>query len=102
MEDIDEFDFTKQWELGYPVFEKLFNLKSDELRAILIEICGVEYKEVINGGDVFKSFKNDMPRDLEIRYYSKLSISPFGITYYPEHGNQKDVVKFNKFFKLDI
>ena len=98
----DLFDFQKQWEVGYPIFEKLFNLKKAELKVLLLEICGDSYKEIIDNCRVYKSITDDQPDKIEVCFYDKLVITPFGINYWPEHGEGSEVVKFNRFFTLNI
>ena len=95
-------NFEEQWKQGYPVFEKLFNLKKDELKVLLLEICGDKYEELIKNCRVYKSITDDRPDKIEVCFYDKLSITPFGINYCPEHGEGSEVVKFNKFFTLNI
>lgn len=98
----DWMNFEEQWKTGYPVFEKLFNLKKDELKPLLLEICGENYKELIDNCRVYKSITDDQPNKVEVCFYDKLVITPFGINYWPEHGECSEVVKFNKFFTLNI
>ncbi len=95
-------DFKKKYEIGFPVFERLFNMDSNSLKELLQRICASHPDvSVLKEGSVKKEICDDRPQSITISYYSSFSITPFGINYKPEHGGGSTVVEFNEFFKLD-
>lgn len=104
-EQTKEYDFEKQFKEGFPVFEKLFNMKNPELKAKVKEIVSGHLNEsqldVITDGGVIKKIQDDEPTDIEFWYYNScLSITPFGIHFKPEHGTARKLLAFDKFFQL--
>jgi hypothetical protein len=96
-------DIVKQFEEGFPIFEKLFNLNSVELKNKLKEICGEEFSAdnlFSESSHVTKTIVNDRPQEVVVDFYDTISISPIGINYQPEHGESRKIVSFNKFFVL--
>lgn len=93
--------YKKKYEVGFATFEKLFNLKSEELIIVLKEIF-TEYDYVLeilnNSPKVLKQLENDVPAEIKINFYKGLVINAYGINY----GPQKKLIEFNKFFKIDI
>lgn len=108
MSENKELSIHAQYKIGFPVFEKLFNTPSAQLKELLKEILS-GHMETIDGdyllskegGSVYKESTNDRPTSISISAYGTISISPFGITYKPEHGDSKKLIEFNKYFKLD-
>jgi hypothetical protein len=99
----EKLDFEKQYEEGLPTFEKLFKLSSQELKEKIKEICGSNVSNeylFTESSHVVKTIKNDKPKEIVIEFYDSISISPFGISYQPEHGSGRKLVTFNKFFVL--
>lgn len=89
-------------EYGVPILNKLFDIKSNELRTVIKDICNDDkYKDLINAGVIEKISRNDTPYEISFWFYgSQLNITPFGIKYKPEHGYESNIVSFNKYFKL--
>lgn len=99
----EKLDIEKQYALGLPIFEKLFNLSSVELREKIKEICGSKVSNqhlFTDSSNVRKTILNDRPQEIVLEFYDSISISPFGISYSPEHGQGKKLVEFDKFFVL--
>lgn len=97
--------YIERYNIGFPTFEKLFNLKKDELLIILREVCHKDnqYKEVLeDNSNVYKSIENDLPTKIKICSWSTIEVTPTGIYYKPEHGQGHDIVLFDKFFVLNI
>lgn len=88
--------------MGIEILKELFKLSHIELRAKLQDICGDKIKDpdIFEKGHVHKTVDNDEPEHIKIYYYDCLSVSPFGITFEPEHGESRSIVEFNKYFKL--
>lgn len=99
-----DLDFHKQYEEGFPIFEKLFQLKKEQLIKIL-KIIFQDTSSIIEFVDsnpqVTKTSKNDTPSEIAICYYDKITISPFGIYFKPEHGTSRKILMLNKFFNID-
>lgn len=94
-------NFKKEYEEGFPTFEKLFNLPYKELKEKVKDICGDNTNGFyFDDAQVTKIIKNDKPTSIEIHFYDEISISPTGIYFTPEHGQTKTIVKFNKYFTL--
>lgn len=97
--------YKEKYEVGFATFEKLFNLKSEELIIVLKEIF-TEYDYVLeilnNSTKVLKQLENDVPDEIKLISYKSLIINAYGINYVPEYGPQKKLIEFNKFFKIDI
>lgn len=93
-----------KYEIGKPVFNKLFNLTKPKLIEVLKQIC-YNYDYVIkllnNNCSVKKEIYNDEPLNIIISYYDSMEITPLGITYKPEHDNPKHLIEFNQFFTID-
>jgi len=98
-------EYLEKYKVGFPTFEKLFNLKKDELLKILRELCSHDKncEEVLeDNSNVYKSIENDKPTKIKICSWSTIEVTPTGIYYKPEHGTGKDIVLFNKFFTLSL
>ena len=96
--------------IGTPIFEKIFSLDSSALKKVIREIFETfgamtgedELNNFLNGCDVRKEIFNDKASSIEMAYYDKVIINQLGITLQSEHGNEISVVKFNKYFKLNL
>jgi len=94
-------NFKKEWEEGFPTFQKLFDLPHKELKDKVKDICGYELGDFyFDDAQVTKIIKNDKPTSIEIHFYDEITISPTGISFTPEHGQTRNIVKFNKYFTL--
>lgn len=95
-------EIEKKYEIGFPIFKRLFDMDSKSLKEKLLRICDSHPdKDVFEHGRVSKSIVDDVPHCIIIDYYSSFEINPFGISYQPEHGSGNKVIEFNEFFKLD-
>ena len=98
-------EYLERYDIGFPTFEKLFNLKKDELIEILKDVCigNSNATELLKEApNVYKFIENDLPTKIKLCSWSTLEVTPTGIFYKPEHGQGSDVVNFNKFFVLNI
>ena len=95
-------DFQARYEVGKPAFDKLFAMPFEELKKVLREICGSAnfHDNFFTEATVKKISTDDNPTEIDLYYYSKLSVTPFGIYYEPEHGNSKLIFEFTRFFKI--
>lgn len=98
---------NKQYENGLPIFKKLFKLEKEILKKTLIDIIGgtsvhvnTNMLDLINNGIAYKTIRNDVPENIEINYYDQIKVTPFGISFKPEHGDEKEIIKFGIHFKL--
>lgn len=96
-------DYLERYNTGFPVFEKLFNLKGEELIETLKDICShdsLALEVLEEKPNTYKSIENDIPAKIKICSWSTIEITPTGIYYKQEHGQLRDVILFTKFFKL--
>lgn len=49
-----------------------------------------------------KTLEDDEPKKIEIHFYSSISIGYFGVRYKPEYGASDMILKFDKFFNVDV
>ncbi len=100
-----EQKYKEQYEIGFPIFEKLFQLKKDDFIKVMKDIFQDNQKvmEILeNKPRVIKTLTDDEPEDIKIHFYSSIEVSYFGIRYKPEHGVSDIVLKFDKFFNVDV
>lgn len=92
----------EKFEFGKPTFLKFFNMPKEELLKILTEICGdrVSKETLEPSSAIHKEIVNDEPVKLTVMSWNSIIITPFGIDYLREHGQNEKIVEFNKFFKL--
>lgn len=87
----------EKYEIGFPILEKLFNLKKEELIELLKEIFddNDSVLEILeNKPSVIKTIKDDKADNIAIHFYGSIEINFFGIFYKPEHGSGTYLVKF--------
>lgn len=97
--------WEEQYEVGYPIFEKLFQLKKDDFIKVMKDIFqdNLKVMEILeNNPRVIKTLIDDGPEDIKIYFYSGIEITYFGIKYKPEHGVPDMILKFDKFFNVDV
>jgi hypothetical protein len=97
--------FEEEYEIGLPVFQKLFEMKKDELVQTVKDICEpyAPSDDFFNDNIsvyVTKTIVDDSPSEIFISAYNNLIISPFGINI-KVHGITKNLVRFNKYFTLN-
>lgn len=98
-------NFEESYKIGFETFHKIFNLEKQSL-ILLIRDIFKDDQNVNNALDdiasVEKIIVDDTPSKISIYAYSTIIIDAFGISYKPEHGFEKRILNFNKYFKLDI
>ena len=97
-------EYLKKYELGFPTFEKFFNLKKEDLIEKLKEVCE-HHKQAIEllneKPNSYKFIEEDKPTKIKLCSWSTLEITPTGIYYKGENSYESsDVVLFNKFFAV--
>lgn len=100
-----EQKYKEQYEIGFPIFQKLFQLKKDDFIKVMKDIFQDNQKvmEILeNKPRVIKTLTNDEPEDIKIHFYSSIEVNYFGVKYKPEHGVSDMVLKFDKFFNVDV
>lgn len=98
-------EYLEKHRVGFPTFEKLFNLKMDKLLDVVKEISSHHEKAkyiLDEKPNVYKNIENDEPKKIIISSWGSLEITPTGIYHKPEHGFGEDVVLFTKFFALSL
>lgn len=99
-----EKSIQEKYNMGQPILIKLGELKKDELIEAIKKICSGDSAalEVLeNNPSVVKIISDDVISEININWYDKINISPFGINYKPEHGGGRTIVNFNETFTLD-
>ena len=96
-------DALEQYSIGFPIFQKFFDMPKADLLKILAEICGdnISPETLEKSSKVYKESIDDVPNNIKICSWDTLEISPFGINFKSENGQNKKIVEFNKFFKLE-
>lgn len=95
-------EVEKYWQdhlTGQPVLEKLFELKTDKLLALLRDVLHDDkfaLGVLNNKASITKTIVNDKPKNIMIRFYDELLIDSHGISTY-----RRVLVKFDKFFNID-
>ena len=98
-------EYKQKYEVGFSIFEKLFNLKKDDFILVMKDIFKDDTKvlEILNNKpNVIKILENDCPEKIELHFYSSLLIDYSGVRYKPEHGCLYSILKFDKFFNVDV
>lgn len=98
-------EYKKKYEIGFPMFEKLFKLKKDDFIKVMRDIFKDDAKvlEILdNKPTVIKNLEDDIPNQISIHFYSSILIDYAGVKYKPEHGCMYPILKFDKFFNLDV
>ena len=94
-------DVLKRYDKGLVILAQLFEMKKPELLAKLKSICGSKVPEhMFEGSTTKKTSSDDVPENIEIWHYDCLRVSPFGVTFEPEHGDSRDIIDFNDHFVL--
>ncbi len=100
-----EQKYKEQYEIGLPIFQKLFQLKKDDFIKVMKYIFedNSNVMEILeNKPRVIKKLVDDEPEDIKICFYSSIEITYFGVKYKPEHGVSEMILKFDKFFNIDV
>lgn len=96
----------KKYEIGKPIFEKIFLLSSKEIKK-LIEIISYNFKTVnqkdfdFKSCEVIKTIKDDEPNKIELCFYDKIYIDCFGIYFMHEHSGCEIIREFDQFFNFN-
>ena len=100
-----EQKYKEQYEVGFPIFQKLFQLKQDDFIKVMKDVFN-DNKSVLeileNKPKVIKTLEDDEPEKIGIHFYSSISIDFVGVRYKPEHGASDMILKFDKFFNVDV
>lgn len=93
---------NKAYEVGFPIFEKLFEMKKNDLLVVLREICNGKFQSDLLDDDskITKQIEDDIPVKIIVSSYDILIITPLGIEYRAEPGHFQNIAEFNKFFQL--
>ena len=100
-----EQKYKEQYEAGFPVFDKLFQLKKDDFIKVMKDIFQ-DNESVMgileNKPRVVKTLNDDEPEEMQIHFYSSISVNYAGVRFKPEHGSSEMILKFDKFFNVDV
>jgi len=100
-----EQKYKEQYEIGFPIFEKLFQLKKDDFIKVMKDIFkdNKSVMEILeNKPRVIKTLNDDEPEEMQIHFYSSVLINYAGVRFKPEHGSLEMILKFDKFFNVDV
>ena len=100
-----EQKYKEQYEIGFPIFQKLFQLKKDDFIKIMKDIFQENQKvmEILENKPIVKKIlTDDEPEEIKIHFYSSIEVNYFGVKYQPEHGISEMVLSFDKFFNVDV
>lgn len=95
----------EQYEIGFPIFKKLFQLKKDDFINVMKDIFqDDEYVMRIleSKPNITKTLENDNPEQIRMDFYDSILIDHTGIWAQPEHGSSVMILKFDKFFNIDV
>lgn len=97
-------DFKEQFEVGFPMFKKLFELNRNDFITVMKEIFhdNKSVMEILEGSNnITKTIRNDTPEEISVEYYNSISINFLGVYYKPEHEVQTKLINFDKFLNID-
>jgi hypothetical protein len=100
-----EQKYKEQYEIGFPIFEKLFQLKKDDFIKVMKDIFhdNKSVMEILeNKPRVIKTLTDDEPEEMLIHLYSSILINYTGVRFKPEHGSLEMILKFDKFFNVGV
>ena len=93
-----ETTIKAKWDIGYPKFERLFNMTSAEIQE-KVSNCDFDGSVISSlrkkSFSVTKKIKDDVPWEICLEFYDYITITPFGIQYHPEHGSAENIVDFS-------
>jgi lipopolysaccharide biosynthesis glycosyltransferase len=98
-------NLEEQFKIGESILSELFKLNSKELKSkikdLLIEFGIIlSNDDLLINGSVSKLIENDYPSKITICFYDKIIINNWGIIFQKETGGSKELIRFNKHFKL--
>lgn len=100
-----EKKYMKQYEIGFSIFNKLFQLNKEYFIKVMKYIFQ-ENKTIIKILEekpmVVKTSINDEPEKIKICFYDCIIVNYTGVLFKPEHGQSQIILKFDKFFNIDI
>ncbi len=100
-----EQKFQQQYEIGFPIFQKLFSLNKEKFISVMKDIFqdNKSVMEILeNKPKIIKTLENDEPENIKIHFYSSIEVTYFGVKYKPEHGQSEMILKFDKFFNVEV
>ena len=100
-----EQKYKEQYEIGFPIFKKLFQLKKDDFIKVMKDIFQDNKSVMVileNKPRVIKTLNDDEPEEMQIHFYSSILINYTGVRFKPEHGSLEMILKFDKFFNVDV
>jgi hypothetical protein len=97
-------EFSKRRDYGLPVIEALMKMNDNEIREKVLSVCGdvIPDTDLILGPSscVVRTIRSEKPEKIEIAYYDLITITPYGISFKPEHGDRREIVAFGPHFVL--
>ena len=99
-----EEKYKAQYEEGFPIFKKLFQLTKKEFIKVMKDIFKDDARvlQILeNNPKVIKTLEDDEPAEIIASFYSSIKVTYLGVEYIPEHGAPTRILKFDKFFNVD-
>jgi len=99
-----ELKYKAIYDVGFPIFKKLFDLKKDDFITVMKCIFSEneDVLEILNSNpSVNKKLRNDEPQEISVFFYSGIKITYFGVDFQPEHGSASTILRFNNLLNID-
>ncbi len=95
-------EYQREYKIGFKTFKQIFKLKRKALIDLIIKICEDKIDDVKRFKDCHVSAirENGIPHNIHLHNYDRIEIDALGISYKPEHGQKRRVLKFDEFFTL--
>jgi hypothetical protein len=100
-----EEEYLKQYAIGFPTLHKLFMLSKKDFITVMKDIFqdNESVMEILeNRSRVVKTLVDDKPEDIKLRFYDSIKVTYLGVEFKPEHGPGTMLLKFDKFFNVDV
>lgn len=79
-------EFARKYNEGVPKFNKLFNLKSNDIKLIIKDLLINDIQFDFDNCFIIKTIENDKPKEITLLSYNSIRINPYSIDFYPEYG----------------
>lgn len=108
METTRAQELQQRYEMGFPLFKRLFEMPAASLKDLLKECVATRLPGdpenwthlFSESAVVIRKIFNDTPDQIEVNMYDQLIITPYGISFKPERGHDERIANFDQFFTL--
>ena len=100
-------NIKKQYEIGKGILNKISGLNDSMLREYLVDLFTIqdetELVALVNDAPICKRILlNEKIDTIEFRYWDAIILTYEGISFQPEHGSRRLVIKFNELFNHNL